>query len=116
VHGQGDRHGFIPQLIATAWAKGVCGYIGDGTSRWPAVHVKDAARLYRLAAEQAPASSTIISSDLCDVGRAIFHNGLWFVGCAAFPAQACSVEKVWFLARDVFEQRLKLHPAGLVHT
>jgi nucleoside-diphosphate-sugar epimerase len=59
VHGQGERHGFVPQLIATARAKGVCGYIGDGTSRWPAVHVKDAASLYRLAVEQAPAGAVL---------------------------------------------------------
>src|SRR5215469_5431878 len=59
VHGQGERHGFIPQLIAMARAKGVSGYIGDGASRWPAVHVKDAARLYRLAAEQAPAGAVL---------------------------------------------------------
>jgi nucleoside-diphosphate-sugar epimerase len=59
VHGQGERHGFIPQLIAMARAKGVSGYIGDGASRWPAVHVKDAARLYRLAVEQAPAGSVL---------------------------------------------------------
>ena len=59
VHGQGERHGFIPQLIAAARAKGVCGYIGDGASRWPAVHVKDAASLYRLAIEQAPAGAVL---------------------------------------------------------
>ncbi|MGY5048433.1 SDR family oxidoreductase [Streptomyces sp. 900105755] len=59
VHGEGERHGFVPQLIALARAKGVCGYIGDGTSRWPAVHVKDAAALYRLAVEQAPAGSVL---------------------------------------------------------
>src|SRR5271170_175722 len=59
VHGQGERHGFIPRLIAAARAKGVCGYIGDGTSRWPAVHVKDAATLYRLAIEQAPAGAVL---------------------------------------------------------
>ena len=59
VHGQGERHGFIPQFIRTAQAKGVAGYIGDGTSRWPAVHVKDAARLYRLAIEQAPAGAVL---------------------------------------------------------
>jgi len=59
VHGQGERHGFVPQLIALARAKDVSGYIGDGASRWPAVHVKDAASLYRLAVEQAPAGAVL---------------------------------------------------------
>lgn len=59
VHGQGERHGFVPQLIATARAKGVAGYVGDGASRWPAVHVKDAAHLYRLAIEHAPAGAVL---------------------------------------------------------
>jgi nucleoside-diphosphate-sugar epimerase len=59
VHGQGERHGFIPQLVAAARAKGVSGYLGDGASRWPAVHVKDAASLYRLAIEQAPAGAVL---------------------------------------------------------
>jgi nucleoside-diphosphate-sugar epimerase len=59
VHGKGDRHGFIPQLIDMARSKGVSGYIGDGASRWPGVHVKDAALLYRLAVEQAPAGSVL---------------------------------------------------------
>ena len=59
VHGQGERHGFIPQLITAARAKGVSGYVGDGASRWPAAHVKDVARLYRLAVEQAPAGAVL---------------------------------------------------------
>jgi len=59
VHGEGDHHGFIPQLIDIARTKGVSGYIGDGTSRWPAVHVQDAASLYRLAVEQAPAGAVL---------------------------------------------------------
>jgi nucleoside-diphosphate-sugar epimerase len=59
VHGQGERHGFIPRLIAAARARGIAGYTGDGASRWPAVHVKDAARLYQLAVEQAPAGAVL---------------------------------------------------------
>ncbi|MGV9818657.1 SDR family oxidoreductase [Nocardia xishanensis] len=58
VHGDGDQ-GFIAQLIGIARDKGASGYVGDGTSRWPAVHVQDAAHLFRLALEQAPAGSVL---------------------------------------------------------
>lgn len=59
VHSALDTAGFIPILVRTARATGVSGYPGDGTNRWSAAHTLDAARLYRLAAEKAPAGSVL---------------------------------------------------------
>ncbi len=62
VHGDGD-HGFIAYLVAAARAKGVSGYVGDGSTGWAAVHRSDAAKLVRLGLEKAPAGALLHAVD-----------------------------------------------------
>jgi nucleoside-diphosphate-sugar epimerase len=62
VHGaseHGWRGGLASRLIALAKEKGIAAYVGDGAQRWPAVHRLDAARLFRLAIEKAPAGTRL---------------------------------------------------------
>lgn len=59
VHSTRDRSGFLPMLTRIARAKGVSGYVGDGTNQWSAVHTLDLGRLYRLALEKAPAGAEL---------------------------------------------------------
>lgn len=56
VHGKGD-HGFTATLTKIAKERGASGYIGDGSTRWAAVHRSDAARMVRLALDKAPAGA-----------------------------------------------------------
>jgi nucleoside-diphosphate-sugar epimerase len=58
THGDGDN-GFMATLVGIARDKGVSGCVGDGSNRWPAVHRFDAAQLFRLAVESAPAGSVL---------------------------------------------------------
>ena len=59
THSTRDRHGFIPTLIKIARDTGVSGYVGDGANHWPAGHVLDIGRLYRLALDKAPAGAQL---------------------------------------------------------
>jgi nucleoside-diphosphate-sugar epimerase len=57
VHSDGSG-GFAGMLTEIARRTKVSGYPGDGTQRWPAVHALDAAVLFRLALELAPAGTS----------------------------------------------------------
>ncbi|THG33243.1 SDR family oxidoreductase [Naasia lichenicola] len=57
VHNNGTG-GFAGLLTQIARQSGVSGYPGDGAQRWPAVHALDAAVLFRLALEKAPAGTS----------------------------------------------------------
>lgn len=47
------KAGLVVMIALSARAKGAAAYIGEGANRWPAVHVRDAARLFALALEKA---------------------------------------------------------------
>ncbi len=51
------KQGLWSYAMQIAREKGVSAYIGDGLNRWPAAHVLDTARLYRLALEKGEAGA-----------------------------------------------------------
>jgi nucleoside-diphosphate-sugar epimerase len=47
------KQGLVTYAIEVARQKRVVAYVGEGQNRWPAAHISDTARLYRLAIEKA---------------------------------------------------------------
>jgi nucleoside-diphosphate-sugar epimerase len=59
VHDNNGKLGFASILIDIAHKTGVSAYVGDGLNRWPSIHRRDAAILFRLALEKAPNGSQL---------------------------------------------------------
>lgn len=96
-HGEGDI-GFMATLVGIARAQGVSGYLGDGTNRWAAVHRLDAALLFRLAVEKAPAGSVLHGVDeegiaLHDVAEVIGRH--LDVPVTSIPSEAAAGHFTW---------------------
>ncbi|MEU5903112.1 SDR family oxidoreductase [Micromonospora sp. NPDC047527] len=90
THGKGDN-GFTTTAVGFARHKGAAAYVGDGSNRWPAVHRDDAARLFRLAVESAPAGSVLHAVD--DEGVPIRAVAEAFAAHLRVPAVSVSPEE-----------------------
>ena len=89
VHNEG-KGGFAGTLTDVARRTGVSGFPGDGTQRWPAVHALDAAALFRLALETAPAGSCWHA--VADEGDAVRDIAAVIGRRLELPVQAVSPE------------------------
>jgi nucleoside-diphosphate-sugar epimerase len=74
------KQGLISPLIEISRAKGRVAYVGEGKNRWPAAHVTDVARLYKLAIERAEPGARyhavgeegVTTKDICEaLGRSL---------------------------------------------
>ena len=118
------KQGLVTSAVAIAREKGVSAYVGDGLNRWPAAHVLDVARLYRLALEKREAGAryhavaeegiplrdiaTVIGEGLrlpvvsLSAGEAAGHFG-WLAPFAGLDLPASGART---------QERLGWHPAG----
>jgi nucleoside-diphosphate-sugar epimerase len=95
VHSSLDHHGFAHILIAIARQAGVSAYVADGANRWPSVHTLDAARVYRLALESAPAGTRL---------HAVADEGIPFRDIAAAVGRGVGVPTASVSASDAGER------------
>ena len=118
------KQGLITYVIIAAREKGVSPYVGDGINRWPAAHVSDTGRLYRLALEkhEAGAKYHAVAEEgvpLRDIAEVI-GKGLKVPVVSISPEEA-PAHFGWiamFAGRDVpassalTQKRLSWHPTG----
>jgi nucleoside-diphosphate-sugar epimerase len=118
------KQGLISYAIAVAREKGRSAYVGDGLNRWPAVHVLDAARLYRLAVEKQQAGSRYHA--VAEEGVPVRDIAETLARGLKVPAVSLTTEEAaahfgWlapFVAWDMpassalTQQRLNWHPTG----
>lgn len=90
VHQRGSTYGFCSVLIAAAQKTGVSAYVGDGTQRWPAVNLLDAARLFRIALEDA-APGTVLHA-VTDEGDTMRSLAEAIGGVLAVPVESAPAE------------------------
>jgi nucleoside-diphosphate-sugar epimerase len=118
------KQGLITPLVAIAREKGASAYVGDGRNRWPAGHVLDVARLYRLAVEKAEKGARynavgeegVESREIAEaLGRGLN------LPVISIPAEKAAEHFGWmgmFVAMDMpassalTQQRLGWHPTG----
>ncbi|HEY6479451.1 MAG TPA: SDR family oxidoreductase [Streptosporangiaceae bacterium] len=101
VHSPLDHHGFAHILIGIARQTGQSGYVADGANRWPSVHTLDAARVYRLALEGAPAGTRL---------HAVADQGIPFRDIAAAIGRGTGVPTASISAADAAERFAFLGP------
>ncbi len=118
------KQGLVTPTVAFAREKGVSAYVGEGRNRWPAVHILDAVRVYRLALEKAEpgaryhavAEEGVALRDIAEV----IGRGLQVPVVSLSPEEA-AIHFGWlgaFIGRDLpassalTQERLGWHPTG----
>ncbi|MEV6116021.1 SDR family oxidoreductase [Streptomyces sp. NPDC052109] len=97
VHQYGTTYGFCSVLIAAAQKTGVSAYVGDGMQRWPAVNRLDAARLFRIALEDA-APGTVLHA-VADEGDTMRSLAEVIGGVLGVPVESVPPERFGVIGR-----------------
>ncbi|KAK5172791.1 uncharacterized protein LTR77_002911 [Saxophila tyrrhenica] len=92
VHGSTDDKGFVPMMAQAAKKNGFAAYPGDGSARWTAVHVDDAAVAFRLAVEKGKAATTYLP--IAEGGVSVKEIATAIAKKAGVPAESRPAEEL----------------------